>query len=76
MKKLKKNDAVEDREMRRKKTMHNNKIWKKKKQNELLDYWMYKEDEEEWEEFNARDQSDQRIVESKTILYFFLSQRP
>jgi hypothetical protein len=37
---------------------------------------MYKEDEEEWEEFNARDQSDQRIVESKTILYFFLSQRP
>jgi hypothetical protein len=39
--------------MKRKKSMHkhNNKIWKKNKQNELLlDYWMYEEDEEEWEE--------------------------
>jgi hypothetical protein len=35
----------EDKEMKRKKIMHNNKIWKKNKRNELLlGYWMYKED--------------------------------
>jgi hypothetical protein len=37
----------EDKEMKRKKSMHNNKIWKKQRNELSLGYWMYEEDEEE-----------------------------